>query len=491
MVKDNVVMKKELSVLLVFVEAGSGTDGPVLLGGSGTRGSVSFMKDRVMNALIKRAQFAIPPLSLMILSSVDVPGVTQTICDLRFESFPSGEQWDLVGISVQTGAVRPAFELAARLRRGGMKVVLGGPYVSIFPDHCREHADVLVIGEADDIWREVLTDLRSGELKKEYRAGTFPDLSVRRQVTKSALDISRYFTTNVVQTTRGCPYNCDFCTVHVMNGHKLRHRSIPDIVAEVERFLEEDRRIFFFLDDTINADEDYASRLFSELTRMNIRWVGQATTALGENPRLLDCFARSGCGALLVGIESLADASNHAHRKFHNPADRQAACIKAIRRAGICVYGSFIYGLDGDTLAMPGVIEAFIEKTGIDVPGINLLRPIPGTEVFSRLAAEGRLLHSSNDHDAFRFSWGQEMLYLPKRIPLESFIPSYTGMTRRVFTFRKAIERARHAPTLQSAVLMFNLFYVHMYSLSRKDLQRQFLERGLSGPVPSGERAFS
>ena len=466
---------RPLSVLLVFVQASSGVDGAASLDGAAKSG-LSLLKDRAMSGVIKRAQFAIPPLSLMILSSVEVPGVRQEICDLRFEKLPLDRPWDLVGISVQTGAVRPTVEIAALFRERGVPVVLGGPYVSIFPERCCGHADVLVTGEADELWREVLEDLRRGALKPEYRQGEFPDLSAPRPVSKSALDISRYFTTNVVQTTRGCPYSCDFCNVHVMNGHKLRHRPVAEVVREVEAFLREDKRIFFFLDDTVNADEAYASELFSKLIPFNIRWVGQATTLLGENPKLLDIFARSGCGALLVGIESLADESNRAHHKFHNPAERQARCIKAIRQAGICVYGSFIYGLDGDTLSMPERIEEFIEETGVDVPGINLLRPIPGTGVFTRLASEGRLMHPSSDHDAFRFSWGQEMLYYPKQMTLEEFIPSYTALTKKVFTPRHAIERAMRAPTLRSAVLMFNMLYVHMYGLSRRDLQRQLAE---------------
>ncbi|NTU59150.1 MAG: B12-binding domain-containing radical SAM protein [Chlorobiaceae bacterium] len=465
------------SVLLVFVQASSGVDGAASLDGTG-KGAIALMKDRVMSGLIKRAQFAIPPLSLMILSSVKLPGITQEICDLRFDRLPLDRHWDLVGISVQTGAVRPAFEIASLFRSRGTPVVLGGPYVSIFPERCRDQADVLVIGEADDLWKEVLEDLRKGVPKPEYRGSGFPDLSVSRPVDKSALDIGRYFTTNVVQTTRGCPYSCDFCNVHIMNGHKLRHRPVDEVVREVEGFLEQDRRIFFFLDDTVNADEAYAAELFSRLVPLKIKWVGQATTLLGENARLLEIFAKSGCGALLVGIESLADESNRAHHKFHNPSVRQSQCIKAIRAAGICVYGSFIFGLDGDTLAMPEIIEAFIEDTGIDVPGINLLRPIPGTDVFNRLAAEGRLLHPSDDHDAFRFSWGQEMLYLPRQIPLDEFIPSYTALTSRVFTLRHAIERAMRAPTLPSAVLMFNMLYVHMYGLSRKDLRKQLVELG-------------
>lgn len=466
----------KLSVLLVFVPADSGVDGPSLLGQSDRSGFLQNLKDGVLKSVIKRAQFAIPPLSLMILSSVDEPGIEHYICDLRFETFPVDRQWDLIGISVQTGAVKPAFELSALLRARGFKVVLGGPYVTVFPERCRAHGDVLVIGEADEIWKEVLVDLRQGKLQKEYRVKEFPDLSHGYSVTKDVLDLRHYFTTNVVQTTRGCPYSCDFCNVHVLNGHRVRHRNIPEVVREVEGFLKNDRRIFFFLDDTVNADEEYAERLFRELIPFNITWVGQATTKLGENGRLLDAFAKSGCGALLVGIESLAEESNRAHHKFHNPVDRQVACIRSIRSAGICVYGSFIYGLDEDTIAQAESIEAFLDDTGIDVPGINLLRPIPGTEVFRRLADEGRLLHDRNDHDSFRFSWGQEMLYRPKKIPLEEFIPSYTALTKKVFSVRNAFRRAANAPTLRSAVLMFNLFYVHMYNLSRKDLSRQMQE---------------
>ncbi len=474
--------QQQKSVLLVFIQADSGVDGASLLdSASARRGFFSSFKEQAFSQVIRRAQFAIPPLALMILSSVKVPGVTQSICDLRFDTLPLDRHWDLAGISVQTGAVKPAFDLARILRSRGIKVVLGGPYVTIFPERCRDHADLLVIGEADEIWKEVQEDLSRGTLKREYRVGSFPDLSIDRPVSKSALQIGSYFTTNVVQTTRGCPYSCDFCNVHVMNGHRLRHRSIDAIKREVEEFLQQDKRIFFFLDDTVNADEAYALKLFTELIPYQISWVGQATTALGEKPKLLEAFARSGCGALLVGIESLEDGSNHAHQKFHNPAARQAECIKRIRQAGICVYGSFIYGLDGDTLSLPERLEEFIEDTGIDVPGINLLRPIPGTGVFSRLAREGRLLHSPEDHDAFRFSWGQEMLYLPKQIPLEEFIPSYTALTRRVFTASNALKRAVSAPRLRSAVLMFNLLYVHMYGLSRKDLHRQLRELSNDG----------
>ncbi|NTU58546.1 MAG: radical SAM protein [Chlorobiaceae bacterium] len=460
-------------VALVFLPSESGVDGArSIYGESSVSGPARWINDGVRN-LIKRTQFAIPPLSLMILASVEVPGVEQTICDLRFEDFPIDRRWDLAGISVQTGMAARAFELADTLRARGITVVLGGPHVTMFPDSCRPHADCLVHGEADDLWAEVLTDLAADSLRTEYIADTPPDMQLHRPVSKSSLRIHRYFTTNLIQTGRGCPYQCDFCNVHVLNGRVLRQRRIGDLVEEIRRFREDDKRIFFFVDDSINADPSFALELFRQLTPLGIRWFGQATTALGQQQELLETFAKSGCQALLVGIESIETSSRNAHRKTQNRTEELAGNIKAIRQSGISLYGSFIYGLDGDTLRTPAAILDFIADTRLDVPGINTLRPIPGTKVFDRLREEGRLLFDPSDITAFRYTFGQEMLYLPKNIPLPDFIESYSELTRKVFNVGNAVKRGMEAPSIRAAVLFFNLFYTHLYSLSRNDLHRQ------------------
>jgi radical SAM superfamily enzyme YgiQ (UPF0313 family) len=460
-------------VALVFLPSDSGVDGARSLYGEASRSLASKWIDSGVRNLIKRTQFAIPPLALMILASIEVEGVEQTICDLRFEEFPFDRRWDLVGISVQTGMASKAFALADELRRRGVPVVLGGPHVTMFPDSCRSHADCLVHGEADDLWREVLGDLVAGALNAEYRADMLPDLQFHRPVSREFLKKSRYFTTNLIQTGRGCPWQCDFCNVHVLNGRVLRQRKIEHLVDEVRRFSEDDRRIFFFVDDSINADPAFAQALFTKLIPLGIRWFGQATTALGQQPELLDTFARSGCRALLVGIESIEPSSRNAHKKTQNRTEELAGNIRAIRQSGISLYGSFIYGLDGDTLDTPAAILDFIADTRLDVPGINTLRPIPGTKVFDRLREEGRLLFDPDDITAFRYTFGQEMLYRPKNIPLPEFIESYSDLTRKVFNIGNAVRRGLEAPGINAAVLFFNLFYTHLYRLSRNDLQKQ------------------
>ncbi len=464
-------------VVLVFLPSESGVDGARSLYGAKETNPLFNYFNRSIRTIIKQSQFAIPPLSLMILSSLDVPGVEQSICDMRFDPFPFHQTWDLVGISVQTGMAKQAFALADKLRSAGITVVLGGAHVTLFADSCKPHADVLVLGEADDLWKEVLADLAANSLKPRYQSSSFPDLGLSRPVSKRSLIKSRYFTTNLIQTGRGCQYNCDFCNVHLLNGRNLRRRAIADVVSEVRRFQEHDKRIFFFVDDSINANPHYAEELFRLLTPLKIRWFGQATTTLGQQHTLLETFARSGCQALLVGIESIETKSRSAHKKNQNKAGELAGAIKNIRAAGISLYGSFIYGLDGDTLDTPAAILDFIDETRLDVPGINILRPTPGTQVFERLREEGRLLFDPLDITAYRYSFGQEMLYKPKNMTLDAFIESYSTLTRQLFSTKNAVIRGIAAPRAKSAVMLFNLFYAHLYRLSRHDLRCQ-LETG-------------
>ncbi len=188
---------------------------------------------------------------------------------------------------------------------------------------------------------------------------------------------------------------------------------------------------------------------------------------------MLKSFADSGCQALLVGIESVEAKSRSAHKKNQNRAGELVKAIISIREAGISLYGSFIYGLDGDTLDTPAAILDFVDATRLDVPGINILRPTPGTQVFERLREEGRLLFDPLDITSYRYSFGQEMLYTPKNISLDAFVESYSALTRELFTVKNALVRGVSAPRAKSAVMLFNLFYTHLYKLSRHDLQHE------------------
>ncbi|EAT58214.1 BchE/P-methylase family protein, partial [Chlorobium ferrooxidans DSM 13031] len=151
--------------------------------------------------------------------------------------------------------------------------------------------------------------------------------------------------------------------------------------------------------------------------------------------------------------------------------------------AGISLYGSFIYGLDGDTLETPAAMLDFIRETGLDVPGINILRPTPGTRVFERLREEGRLLFDPRDITAFRYTFGQEMLYRPKNIDLEAFVESYSTLTRKIFTIKNSISRGLAAPSAKAAVMLFNMFYTHLYGLSRHDLKHQLAANRLENTI--------
>ncbi len=460
-------------VLLIFPHANSGVDGLKSMNTNDQLTGFKQFKNSIVRGLIQKAHFAIPPYGLMLLSSFEDPDISFKLIDTRFHDLPFEEKWDLVGISVHTGAVKSAFWIAKTFREKDVKVVLGGPHVTLFPEECKKFADVLVMGEAEVLWPEVLEDLKQHSLKPLYQNSTFPALGVVPGLKKEALDVQNYFTTNLIQTTRGCPFFCDFCNVSLMSGRTVRHRPIDQVVRDVSHQLASDKRVFFFVDDTINADPEYAEDLFTKLAPLKISWVGQATVGLGAQKRVLKALAKSGCKGLLVGIEGLSDASYKAHHKTQNSAKTLRDNLKRIRSAGICLYGSMIYGLDGDTLETADAIRYFLDEAEIDIPGINLLRPIPGTELFNRLADENRLLFDKNNPEAFRYSWAQEIQYVPKNIEIGAFIESYRALTKEVYTLPNAIKRAMNAPAINVAILAFNLAYIHMYGLSRRDLAYQ------------------
>lgn len=460
-------------VLLVFPHANSGVDGPISMNAQNQFTTFKKYKDRFLQGIIKKAQFAIPPYGLMILGSYEHPEIRFKLCDTRFDKLPLDGDWSLVGISVHSGAATRAFEIARMFREKGFRVVLGGPHVSLFPETSKRHADAIVIGESEQIWPILLEDLLKNMLQSVYKAEDFPKLDLVPALNKNWFNVGNYFTTNLIQTSRGCPYYCDFCNVSLMNGRKIRHRRVEHVVKDVETQLKADKRVFFFVDDTINANPNYAIELFQALIPYKIYWVGQATVALGSQPKVLQALADSGCKGLLIGIEGVTDEAYKAHQKQQNSAKTLRYNVKQIRAAGISVYGSMIYGLDGDTLQTAEAIEQFIDEAEIDIPGVNLLRPIPGTTLFQRLAREKRLLFDENDPSAFRYSWAQEIQYRPKNIKLEDFIVSYRRLTRKIYTFENALKRAFNAPAINLAILMFNLAYIHMYGLSRKDLAYQ------------------
>jgi radical SAM superfamily enzyme YgiQ (UPF0313 family) len=314
---------------------------------------------------------------------------------------------DLVGISVNSKTAARAYAIADAYRARGSLVVLGGIHVTALPDEAVEHADAVVSGEAEWIWQDVVRDARCGKLGRTrsllwraiYKHDEYKPLVGLPQPRRDLVKSIRYVPFDVVQTTRGCPFPCEFCSVSTYNGTKFRFRPVPEVISELETC---GPRVLFG-DDNVMIHTKYSHELFEAMVHLRKHWVGQASLAALHRVENVAVMARSGCRALLIGFESVAeDAVRHAGKKQNKP-HKYGDVVRCLSDHGIGVWGSFIFGLDDDS---PDAFERTVDfciQAKVTMAVFALLTPYPGTALYKRLKAEGRLTKDawwlSSDHD--------------------------------------------------------------------------------------------
>ncbi len=330
----------------------------------------------------------IPQLSLHILAGLTPAEHEVKILEEEAEEIDLDESCDLVGISCMTANAPRAYELAGEFRRRGRRVVLGGVHPSILPDEAARHADAVVVGEAEGVWKDVLADASSGSLRPRYHC---PDCDLGQYVPMRKESFARKSLFRVLPalTTRGCPFNCDFCCVSDLYGKKIRH--LP--VANVVRFIRETGgKTYLFLDDNIVGDRRYARELFEGIKPLGIKWVGQASVSFSRDQELMKLAAGSGCAGLFFGVESVSAAQLLKMRKSPKDLVSLEDAIQRVRDHGMFFHTSLVFGFDEDTKAVFPETLAFLVRNKIGTATFNVLTPYPGTRVYEQFRREGRLL---------------------------------------------------------------------------------------------------
>ncbi|MDP9453390.1 MAG: B12-binding domain-containing radical SAM protein [Actinomycetota bacterium] len=353
-----------------------------------------------------------PPMALLVLSAhARRHGWRVRVIDENFEPIPA-ERPDLAALTAWTSTAPQAYRIADRYRSQGVPVVLGGVHPSLLPDEALRHADAVLCGEADDTFPTVLADAAAGRLQPLYR-GHWQGMDIVPTVDEwadilASWPITRYAPLNTVQTTRGCRFNCDFCSVIRINGRGSRHRPPEQVVEELRILKRRGQHVggftyVFFLDDDLAADLDYAADLLEtmERSRVKVTWGAQASIGLARNAELLDLAARSGCRALFTGFESVSRESLIECNKKNRPS-QYAELIEAVHQRGISVEGGFIFGFDHDGPDVFDETADFVDRIGVDVAHFSILTPYPGTHTFSRMMADGRITS---------FDWRRYNLY--------------------------------------------------------------------------------
>jgi radical SAM superfamily enzyme YgiQ (UPF0313 family) len=330
----------------------------------------------------------IPQLALHLLEGLTPQEHEVTLVEEENEVLNLEEECDLVGISCMTSNAPRAYHLAQEFKKRGKTVVFGGVHPTILPDEALQHGDSVVIGEAEGVWEQVLEDFGKGELQKKYHcAKPSLDRYIPKKYGKSTQKKS--FHVIPIMTTRGCPYDCDFCCVSDLYGKQIRHAPISNVIQDIE---ESEGKAFIFLDDNIIGKPKYAKELFRALKPMNIKWGGQASISFVHDTELMELAADSGCVALFFGVESVSEAQLKTMRKSIKEIYKIEEAIKKIKDLGILFHASIVFGFDNDTKEIFPETLDFLRRNKVSSTSLNILTPYPGTRIYEQFKREGRLL---------------------------------------------------------------------------------------------------
>jgi len=378
--------------------------------------------------------------------------------DDRFDRIPEDIEADLVCLSIETYTARRCYQIAGIFRRRGIPVVMGGFHATLCPDEVARFAETIVIGEAERTFPRLLEDFASGRMQPVYRAEGRPDERVRPD--RSIFHGKRYLPIGLVEYSRGCRFNCDFCAITAAFKASHTHASIGQVIDEIEE-VRRPGQMIFFIDDNFASDPDSARALCEALKGKGLRWVSQASSSATWDPELLDLMRESGCQGVLVGLESLDEAALKTMRKsFNLRRGGHAETLARLREAGLRVYGTFIFGYDTDT---PEVFETTVEfaiRHGLFIAAFNHITPFPGTPLYRRLEAEGRLIYDAWWMDPrYRYN---EIPFTPRGMSRSELEQGCLLARKRFYSWRGIGERFRsHAILRKGGRMALNYWLIN------------------------------
>ncbi len=336
-----------------------------------------------------RSSDAMPPLAMGILAARS-QGWDVTFYDEKAEEVPMSADTDLVAMSVETFTAHRAYAIADAYRALGVSVVLGGYHPTFLPDEALMHCDAIVTGDAEGVWERLLADAGRGAMQRRYAGGSERSLD-DYQLDRSIYRGKDYAPVELVQYGRGCRFSCDFCSIHSFYGASLRVRPVESLVAEIETL--PPNRLLFFVDDNLFGRRSDLLALLDAMTPLKRRWSCQISIDVARDESLLDRMAAAGCAFVLIGFESLNEASLvQMHKSWNRVSGSYAHVVSALHQRNIGIYGTFVFGYDADTRDTMERTLDFALESRLEIANFNPLTPTPASALYDRLSQEGRLL---------------------------------------------------------------------------------------------------
>jgi radical SAM superfamily enzyme YgiQ (UPF0313 family) len=382
-----------------------------------------FVKDGVYRFL---PDVSFEPLHLGILAALS-EGHDVKVIDQDWDEVPFAEGFDMVGLTVTTFSSRRAFDIADVFRGKGAKVVIGGVHACLMPEECLQHADTIVIGEAEYVWPQLLKDAEAGLLKKTYQQAqptNMDDVPIPRR------DLLRQNSlVGMIQATRGCNHACKFCYLPSVPWHQHRHRSPAKVYEEIKGMKQ---NVVFFVDDNLFVDEEYAIALCEKIAPLKRAWSVQAPTTITKNPRLLKAMQKSGCFFVQVGFQTVHPASLERAGVVQNRVEHYQEIVRSFHEHGILVQGFFIFGFDNEDQRIFKTAETHIKQMGLEDALLYILTPYPGTPIYDQLKGEGRLLLEDRD----KYGWANAV-FQPAKMTAQELEQGVQQTYENLFYFFK------------------------------------------------------
>ena len=414
-----------------------------------------------------------PPLTAPYLAALFPSDVNVTIRNEQVRQVDYEIDVDLVAITYLISNAPHAYEIADRFRKRGTLVIMGGFHATFLPEEALEHADAVVVGEAEYVFPEIIEDFKQDALKQIYRHTKLHSLK--------GLPLPRYdliekdfILNHPVQATRGCPYRCSFCSVTSLYP-SLRVRPIDEVIRDIVCFEGKNyiqNRMIMFMDNNLIVNKEYAKELFRKMKPLKKWWASQVSIDMANDKELMRLAAESGCIAVSIGIETFSQESLSNAGKHQNRVSKYKTAIKAFHEHGIYVMASLIIGFDEDTIESIRRIPDIVNDLGIDIPFLGILTPLYGAKLFDQYSRENRIF--TKDWSHYNFC---NAVFYPKNMSVNELHLTYMEIWKEIHSVKNTFKRvSKNLPFTASRLPSFlwkamdNGYYMSQNLLGRYPL---------------------
>jgi Fe-S oxidoreductase len=370
------------------------------------------------------------------------------------------EEYDLVGLTFHTPCARHAYEISEKFRSKGVRVIMGGPHVTLVSDEAQQHADNIFVGEAENTFPQFFIDLENGTTKTRYEDKGIVDLTNAPLLQKQHFHRADH-SAGTMFATRGCPNSCEFCTIACIYKNKFRKRPIAEVAKDFSEFK---GKVIVFWDDNISADMEYSKEMFKAIAPYKKWWTSQADITAGKDDEFLELAYKSGCRHLFIGFESVSQMSLNGANKGFNKVNRYKEIIRKIHSHGISIQAGIVFGFDCDTPEVFDETLTFLRENGISQATFNILTPYPGTPLFDRLKAEGRIL----SEDWTKYNSRTDVVFQPKNMSPEELLDGFNYVNRKFYQIENIFARLFRSRTNLFWTLPLNLIYHVLLKFRKK-----------------------